>query len=65
MEFQKGDCVLVNLAPLIGSVRRSRESIPCEVLAVADGHVQVRTSHPYRELSLWTSVKWIDGKRAS
>ena len=42
MEIQKGDRVLVNVAPFIGSIMRSNESIPCEVLDVDGIQVHVR-----------------------
>jgi hypothetical protein len=62
MEVQKGDRVLVNLAPFIGSVRRKEESISCRVLAVDGPHVEVRTESPYREFSLRVQNTWIEGR---
>lgn len=63
MDIQKGDHVLVNVAPFIGSVMRCDESIPCEVLAVEGIQVHVRAEPPYREVSLWVLSSWIDGRR--
>ena len=62
MEIQKGDRVLVNVAPFIGSVMRSDESIPCEVLDVDGIQVQVRAEPPYRGVSLWVLSSWVDGR---
>ncbi len=42
MDIQKGDHVLVNVAPFIGSLMRGSESIPCEVLDVNGLQVFVR-----------------------
>ena len=60
MTIRKGDPILVNLAPFIGSVRRSREAIPCRVLAVDDPYVEVSTTYPYREFSLRVERTWIE-----
>jgi hypothetical protein len=60
MEIQKGDHVLVNVAPFIGSVMRSSESIPCEVLDVDGIQVYVRAEPPYRGVSLWVLSSWVD-----
>ena len=57
-----GDHVLVNVAPFIGSVMRSEESIPCEVLEVDGIHVHVRAEPPYRGVSLWVLSSWVDGR---
>lgn len=62
MDIGKGDRVLVNLAPFIGSVRRCNESVPCRVLAVDADHVEVRTAHPFREFSLRVRNTWIEEK---
>ena len=62
MEIQKGDRVLVNVAPFIGSVMRGSESIPCEVLEVDGLQVHVRAEPPYRGVSLWILSSWIDGR---
>lgn len=61
MEFRAGDRVLVNLAPFIGSARRSSESIPCLVLDTDATHVVVRTNPPFRELSLRVLATWVEG----
>ena len=63
LQVKKGDRVLVNVAPFIGSMRRSDDSIPCEVLDVDGPEVQVRTEEPYRTVSLWVLASWIDGAR--
>ncbi|MBN1394190.1 MAG: hypothetical protein JW959_04135 [Pirellulales bacterium] len=62
MEVQKGDRVLVNLAPFIGSVMRSDDSISCEVLDVDGLQVLVRAEPPYRDVSLWVMIDWIDSQ---
>ena len=62
MEIQKGDHVLVNVAPFIGSIMRSNESIPCKVLEVDGIQVHVRAEPPYRGVSLWILSSWIDGR---
>ena len=63
MDIQRGDRVLVNVAPFIGSVMRCDESIPCEVLDVEGIQVHVRAEPPYRAASLWVLSSWIDGHR--
>ena len=63
MEIQKGDHVLVNVAPFIGSVMRGSESIPCEVLDVDGVQVHVRAEPPYRGVSLWVLSNWVDGRQ--
>ena len=63
MDIQKGDRVLVNVAPFIGSVMRGGESIPCEVLDVDGLQVYVRTEPPYRGVSLWVLSSWVDGRQ--
>ena len=60
MTIRKGDPILVNLAPFIGSVRRSGEAIPCRVLAVDGPYVEISTAYPYRELSLRIESTWIE-----
>jgi len=68
MDIQKGDRVMVNLAPLIGSARPSRQSVPCEVLAIDGPKLQVITESPYRQVTLWVLAAWIDersGEEAS
>jgi hypothetical protein len=63
MDIRKGDHVLVNVAPFIGSVMRCDESIPCEVLDVEGIQVHVRAEPPYRAAALWVLSSWIDGRR--
>jgi hypothetical protein len=62
MDVQKGDRVLVNVAPFIGSAMRCDESIPCEVLAVDGMKAHVRVEPPYRNVSLWVLSSWVDGR---
>jgi len=62
MDIQVGDRVLVNVAPFIGSLRRNRQSVACEVLAVKDDEVEIRTLAPCREVSLTIERFWIDRK---
>ena len=62
MDFQKGDRVLVNVAPFIGSIMRGDESIPCVVLDVNGLQVNVRAEPPYRGVSLWVLSSWIDDR---
>jgi hypothetical protein len=61
MNIQKGNRVLVNVAPFIGSWQRSKDSIPCRVLSIKESSIEVATEHPYRELSMWVSPSWIEG----
>ena len=60
MHLKQGNRVLVNVAPFIGSAARHKESVPCEVLAVAGDQVQVRTESPYRSVTLWVASRWIE-----
>jgi hypothetical protein len=60
MDIQKGNRVLVNVAPFIGSSRPGKDSIPCRVLSVKEGFVEVETEFPYRQLSIWVSSSWIE-----
>lgn len=62
MDIQCGDRVLVNLAPFIGSMDPTHESVPCEVLELDGSRVQVQTVFPYRELVLWIEDTWIEGE---
>lgn len=65
MDIYVGQRVLVNLAAFIGSARPSAESIPCNVVSVGSGEVQVMvTDYPYREISLWVSSHWIEPDEA-
>ena len=56
---------LVNLAPFIGSLQHSNESIPCDVLAIDGTSVEVTTLEPFRRFSLWVSSRWIDSRTRS
>jgi len=60
MDVCKGTRVAVNLAPFIGSPVRSRQSVPCRVLEVEGGRVQVCAEEPYRRVSMWIPASWID-----
>ncbi|MCD4727637.1 MAG: hypothetical protein K8R46_08245 [Pirellulales bacterium] len=60
MDVRKGDRVLVNVAPFIGSIMRSNESIPCEVIDVNGLQVHVRAEPPYRDVSIWILSSWIE-----
>jgi len=62
MEVRVGDRVLVNVAPFIASVRRCQDSVPCKVVEVAGTQVRIVTKCPLREVDLWVSAQWIDGK---
>jgi hypothetical protein len=64
MEFRQGDRVQVNLAPFIGSRRRSRHSVPCRVLALCGACVEVEPEPPYRPLRLQVLPEWIDASQA-
>jgi hypothetical protein len=60
MELNKGDRVLVNVAPFIGSVMRCEDSVACEILDVNGPHVFVRAQPPCREVSLWVPSRWVE-----
>ncbi|NLX55856.1 MAG: hypothetical protein GXY58_12135 [Planctomycetaceae bacterium] len=60
MNVQKGDRVLVNVAPFIASARRQRDSVPCEILEVDGTRVRVATQAPCREMDVWVQNCWID-----
>ena len=62
MDIQEGDRVLVNVAALIGSVRRNEDSFPCRVLAIHDGDVEIRIEAPYAERSLRVERAWIESR---
>ena len=65
MDIREGNCVMVNLAPFIGSKVRSRQSVACKVTAVEGNQVQVTTEFPYRNVTLWVLPRWIEaGHRA-
>jgi hypothetical protein len=61
MDIEKGDQLLVNVAPFIGSIMRCNESITCEVLEVDGLQLHVRALPPYRSVSLWILSSWVDG----
>lgn len=60
MDIRSGDRVMVNLAPFIGSKVRSRQSVPCEVLAVREDALQIVTEYPCRRCELWVDLVWLD-----
>jgi hypothetical protein len=62
MDIHTGDQVLVNVAPFIGSLRRNKQSVACEVLAIHGDEVEIRTLAPYREVNLRVERFWIDRK---
>ena len=62
MEIYKGDHVLVNVAAFIGSLRRNKQSVTCEVLDLDGDEVEVRTLPPYREFTLRIERYWLDRK---
>ena len=60
MEYCEGDHVRVNLAPFIGSVMRSKDTVPCRILSIDGIHVEVCTEYPCREVTLWVLGSWIE-----
>ncbi len=62
MSLRQGDRVLVNVAPFIGSARRSKESVPCAICAIAEDRIQVSPEAPYRRVVLWVDRDWVDRK---
>lgn len=62
MEVHKGDRVLVNLAPFIGSQDRSRKSVVCNVVDTDAATVSVCPEPPYRQFVLKVSRAWIEGR---
>jgi hypothetical protein len=62
MELRVGDQVLVNVAPFIGSLRRNKQSVACEVLEVREDEIEIRTLAPCREVSMTIERFWIDRK---
>jgi hypothetical protein len=62
MDIQAGDRVLVNVGPFIGSTRRSKDSVPCEVLEVDGARIRVATEFPFRKVDLWIQATWVDGR---
>jgi hypothetical protein len=63
MDVQPGDRVRVNVAPFIGSLRRSKQSVICEVLDAEGEEVEVRTLPPCREFTLRIGRLWIEHSR--
>jgi hypothetical protein len=61
MKLKKGDRVLVNVAPFIGSLMRCEETVACEVLDVNGPQVFVRSEPPCRAVSLWVLSHWVEG----
>ncbi len=62
MDLAAGDRVLVNVAPFIGSERRVKDSVTCEILAVTEDSVQVRPEPPCRGVELWVQTRWIESR---
>jgi len=62
MDVRKGDHVQVNVAPFIGSLRRNKQSVACQVLAVHGDEIEVCTLPPCREFTLRIKRFWIDHK---
>ena len=62
MDIHKGDHVLVNVAAFIGSLRRNKQSVTCEVLSLHGDLVEIRTLPPCREFTLQIERYWLDGK---
>jgi len=60
MEIRKGDHVFVNIAPFIGSVRRNKQAVACQVMAIDGDEVEICTLPPYREFTLRVERYWID-----
>ena len=65
MDIQKGDRVLVNLAPFIGWERRAKTSIPCRVLAVQGTRLEVTTEYPCRNVGLSIPADLVEEKLES
>ena len=63
MDVRKGDHVQVNVAPFIGSLRRNKQSVTCEVLGVDGDEIEICTLPPCREFNLRIERFWIDRKR--
>jgi hypothetical protein len=60
MDIEKGDRVRVNVAPFIGSLRRSKQTVMCEVIDVEGDEIEVRTLPPCREVTLAIGRFWIE-----
>ena len=52
MDIREGDHVLVNVATVLGSLRRNKQSVICEVLAIDGDEVEIRALPPCREFTL-------------
>jgi hypothetical protein len=65
MDIQKGDRVLVNLAPFIGWERRAKTAIPCRVLAVQGTRLQVTAEYPCRDVTLSIQVDSVEERLES
>jgi hypothetical protein len=64
MDLRVGDTVLVNVAPFIGSLRRNKQSVACEVVEVRGDEIEIRTLAPCREVSITIERYWVDRKVA-
>ncbi len=64
MDLRRGDQVLVNVAPFIGSLRRNKQSVACEVVDVRGDEIEIRTLAPCREVCLTIERFWVDRKLA-
>jgi hypothetical protein len=60
MEVCTGDLALINVAAFTGSRLRSSKAIPCEVVTVEEGRLQIRTRSPYRVFTMWVDSHWIE-----
>ena len=60
MDVRIGDLASINVAAFTGSRLRSREAIPCEVMAVEEGRLQVKTRFPYRVFTMWVDSHWVE-----
>jgi hypothetical protein len=60
MDLRVGDQVLVNVAPFIGSLRRNKQSVACEVLEVRGDEIEIRALAPCREVCLTIERFWVD-----
>lgn len=61
MFLHEGDRVWVNVAAFIASPRRREDQVPCDILAVAEDRVLVKTLLPYRVFTLWIDTVWVEG----
>jgi hypothetical protein len=60
MEVHAGDSARINAAAFTGSRLRNREAIPCDVLAVEESRLQVKTRFPYRVFTMWVGAEWLE-----